>query len=110
MQNWVKLNGDISEQGFYSKDSAKVHLWIHLLLEASHVGYTDLLDGEPVFCHPGQFITNLNQLSVKTGIPESKIEEVLKSLDETDNRITQVRKRGVRLITICDWYKYSPLI
>ena len=34
MSGWIKLHRKFCEKAFYSKDSEKVHLWVHLLMSA----------------------------------------------------------------------------
>ena len=49
MSGWIKLHRKFCEKAFYSKDSEKVHLWVHLLMSANHSGKEELLGGKPIF-------------------------------------------------------------
>ena len=42
MSGWIKLHRKFCEKAFYSKDSEKVHLWVHLLMSANHAGKEEL--------------------------------------------------------------------
>ena len=89
MSGWIKLHRKFCEKAFYSKDSEKVHLWVHLLISANHAGKEELLGGKPFFCVSGQFTTGRKQLSRETGISESKIERILTYFEKIEQQIEQ---------------------
>jgi hypothetical protein len=104
---WLKLHRKIIDKAFYSKDSEKVHLWIHLLLRANHSEYEEMLGGKPIICNSGQFTTGRKQLSNETGISESKIERILTYLEKIEQQIEQQKTTTNRLISIVNWSEYQ---
>ena len=107
MSGWIKLHRKFCEKAFYSKDSEKVHLWVHLLMSANHAGKEELLGGKPFFCASGQFTTGRKQLSSETGISESKIERILTYFEKIEQQIEQQKTSTNRLISILNWDKYQ---
>lgn len=107
MEGWVKIHRKLLEKAFYSKDSEKVHLWIHLLLKANHSGREENLGGKPIACLPGQFTTGRKQLSTETGISESKIERILTYFEKIEQQIEQRKTSVNRLISISNWNFYQ---
>ena len=55
---------------------------------------------------PGQLTTGRKQLSVNSGISESKVERILNAF-ETAHQIEQQKTTKNRLITIVNWAKYQ---
>lgn len=107
MEGWIKLYRKLSEKGFYKKDSEKVHLWVHLMIRATHEGREEMLGGKPVFCKPGQFTTGRNQLEKETGINRSKIERILDYFEKIEQQIEQQKTTTNRLISINNWTEYQ---
>ena len=107
MEGWIKLHRRLAEKAFYSKDSEKVHLWIHLLFKATHTGREETLGGYPYICKPGQFTTGRKQLALETGISESKIERILTYFEKIEHQIEQRTTSLNRLISIVNWDKYQ---
>lgn len=90
------------------KDSEYVHLWVHLLLCASHGEKQYLAGNKIIKLKPGQFITGRKKLSNETGIHESKIERILKVLENAQN-IEQQTNNLNRCISIVNWGKYQKI-
>lgn len=65
-----------------------------------------MLGGERITCLPGQFTTGRKQLSLYSGISESKVERLL-TLMETEQQIEQRKTTVNRLITIRNWKEYQ---
>ena len=96
------------EKAFYKKDSQKVHLWVHLLFKASYSqNREELLGNKPYLCKPGEFTTGRRQLSLETGISESKIERILTYFEKIEQQIEQQKTSRNRLITILHWEEYQ---
>jgi hypothetical protein len=102
---WIKLFRAIKDKGFYKK-SAYVHLWIHLLLKASHAPKEYFLNGETIKLKQGQFVTGRKALARETGINESSVQRILKVF-EIEHQIEQVTNRQNRLISIVNWEKFQ---
>ena len=107
INGWIKLHRKILDKAFYSQDSEKVHLWIHLLMKANHSSYEEMLGGKPYLCEPGQFTTGRKQLSEETGISESKVERILTYFEKTEQQIEQRKTNTNRLISITNWFEYQ---
>ena len=105
---WVRLHRTISEKGWYKK-SDYVHLWIHILLKATHKGMEFMFDGKNCKLMPGQFITGRKKLSEETGINESKVQRILTFFEKNEHQIEQQKTTKNRLITICNWEKYQSI-
>lgn len=106
-EGWIKLYRSLRNKAFYSNDSEKVHLWIHLLLKANHSGREEMFAGVPFFCKSGQFTTGRKQLSIETGINESKVERILTYFEKTEQQIEQRKSNGNRLISIINWCDFQ---
>ncbi|WP_108823477.1 hypothetical protein [Dysgonomonas sp. Marseille-P4361] len=106
-EGWVKLYRGLTKKAFYNTDSQRVHLWIHLLLKATHTGREEMLGGKPVFCKAGQFTVGRKQLSIETGISESKIERTLTYFEKIERQIEQQKTNTNRLISILNWSEYQ---
>lgn len=107
MEGWIKVYRKLSEKAFYKKDSEKVHLWIHILIKATHEGKEELLGGKPIYCKPGQFTTGRNQLVKETGIDRSKVERILDYFEKIEHQIEQQKTNTNRLISILNWNEYQ---
>lgn len=104
---WIKLHRKFAEKSFYKKDSEAVHLWIHILLTATHNQIEETLGGKKIICLPGQFTTGRKQLSNATGISESKVERLLTKFEKIEHQIEQQKTTSNRLITILNWKDYQ---
>ncbi len=103
---YIRLHRQLKEKAFY-KDSEKVHLWIHLLMKATHKGREELLGGKPFRCEAGQFTIGRKQLAEETGIDESKCERILTYFEKIEQQIEQRKTTKNRLISILNWSKYQ---
>lgn len=105
MYGWIKLHRKLQNKGYY-KNSKFVHLWIHLLLKANHEAKEFMWNNTIIVIKEGQFITGRKQLSQETGISETSIERILKTL-ENEQQIGQQTTTKYRLITILNWKEYQ---
>lgn len=107
--NYIKLMRSLKDKSYYSKDSEKLHLWVHLLLTANWNDREEMLGGKPIICKAGQFTTGRKQLSKETGINESKVERLLTYFEKTEQQIEQRKTNTNRLISILNWDKYQVI-
>ena len=107
MEGWIKLHRKIANKAFYKNDSEMVHLWVHILISASHEPREEYLGGKPIICQPGQFTTGRRQLAEATGIHESKIQRILEKLSKIEQQIEQQTTSINRLITVLNWHEYQ---
>ena len=105
--DYIKLMRAVKDKAYYSRDSEKLHLWIHLLLTANWTEREEMLGGKPILCKAGQFTTGRKQLSMQTGISESKIERILTYFEKIEQQIEQQKTSTNRLISILNWSKYQ---
>lgn len=102
---YIKLYRSLKNKGYYT-DSHYVHLWVHLLIRANHLGKEFLFNNELIKIKPGQFVTGREKLSFETGIKQWKIEKILKCF-EKEGQIQQQSNSRNRMITILMWNKYQ---
>lgn len=102
---YVKLHRVLLDNPI-SKKPQYAWLWATLLLLANHKPNKFMWNGEIIIIKEGQLLTGRKQLSEKTGIPESTVEDILKYL-ETQQQIQQQKTTKFRLITIVNWTKYQ---
>jgi len=106
MQNgWIKIYRKMMDKGFY-KNSKYVHLWVHLLLEATHKPKEVLWNGKTFILQPGQFITGRKKLAGKTKINQNSVERILNYF-KNEHQIEQQTTNKNRLITILKWERYQ---
>ena len=81
-------------------------VWIYILLNSTHKEYDTLFKGERITLQKGQLITGRKSISEKLKINESKVQRILKTL-ENEQQIEQQNGNKNRLITILSWDKYQ---
>lgn len=102
---WIKLHRKILDNPKF-EDGDYFTIWIKLLLFATHQEKTALFKGKEIILKPGQLITGRKFLGVNSRIAESKVQRVLKWL-ENAQQIEQQTTNKNRLITILNWDKYQ---
>jgi hypothetical protein len=106
LQGWVKLYRSLTSKAWY-KDSRVVHLWVHLLLKASHQeGREVMFGGKVVKLKRGQFISGRHALSSETGIEVSKVVRALE-LFKNEQQLEQQTSNKNSLFTIVSWDDYQ---
>lgn len=103
---WIKVYRSLSKEAFYTK-SEHVHLFVHLLIKATHTPKEYLWNGRKLVLFPGQYITGRKRLSEETGIHESKIERILNYFEKIEQLIEQQKTASSRLITILSFDRYQ---
>ena len=104
-QGWIAVHRRIQNTAIY-KDSQAVHLWLHLLLKASHQDHVAVVGNQQIDIKRGQLLTGRKVLSAETGINESKIQRVLKLLEKCQ-QIEQQTFTKYRLISITNYNEYQ---
>jgi hypothetical protein len=102
---YIAVYRTLFSKGWYRK-SEYVHLWLHLLMKATHKGKETWFDSQTLKLKPGQIVTGRKKLARETGINESKVERILKCF-EIEQQIEQVSCSTSRLISISNWTKYQ---
>ncbi len=102
---WIKLHRQLLDHEHY-RDSEHLHVWLHLLLKATHAPLERTFNGRRVVIQPGQVIIGRNAISRDTGVHPSKVKRVLKRL-KTDQQIDQQSGNRSSLVTIRNWNLYQ---
>lgn len=91
----------------WSKQPDFVAVWVYCLLRANY-NPAEIVTrgGSAVHLEPGQFITSREQISLQTGVQESKVERILKVF-KSEQQIEQENKGKFRVISITNWNKYQ---
>lgn len=103
---YIKLHRCILDSS-WSRQPDFVAVWVHCLLRGNYEP-SDVVTkgGTIVHLEPGQFIASRLQISLATGVQESKVERILKVF-KIEHQIEQ-RNMGVfRVISILNWSKYQ---
>lgn len=108
MEGWVCLYRKILENPIICKDSDYFAVWCYLLLSATHKKTSALFKGKKIVLLPGQLITGRKSIAKKFKIDESKVQRILKTL-ENEQQIEQQTSSQNRLITIINWYQYQKI-
>jgi hypothetical protein len=103
----IRLYRKLKKSAFYN-DSQYVHLWVHLLMSVNWAAKRVKLKDSDKFIDllPGQVLTGRTVLSKETKINSSKIERILKAL-ENEQQLEQQTFSKYRIITICNWHTYQ---
>ena len=67
-----------------------------------------MFKGKKIVLLPGQLITGRKSIAKKFKIDESKVQRILKTL-ENEQQIEQQTSSQNRLITIINWYQYQEI-
>lgn len=99
---WIKLYRQITQWRWY-KDSATLHIFLHLLLKAS-TG-----DGEymQLRIRRGQLVTSQKDIATETGVSRQSIRTALRRLTQTGEISTKPLTKSGTLVTICNYDKYN---
>lgn len=105
MRGWISIHRKLLEKG-YANRPAYVSVWVHILLMANHKKREMMWNGGLIVIKPGQFITGRKQISEKSGVPQSTVEDILRLFENTQ-QIRQEKTNKYRLITILNWDKHQ---
>src|SRR3990167_7185075 len=104
-RGYIRLHRCLLENPI-SKKPVYAWLWTTLLLLANHQPNKFMWNGDIIIIKEGELLTGRKELSLKTGIPETTIEDILKYL-ERQHQIRQQKTTKFRIITIIEWKKYQ---
>jgi len=102
---YVKLYRKLFEKG-WAKKPEFVSLWVYCLIRANHKPTEVFLNGSSVLLNAGQFVASRLQISMNTGVNESKVERVLKCF-QSEQQIEQQTFSKYRIISIVNWHDYQ---
>lgn len=103
---WIKLYRQVLDNPVVCKDSDYFAVWCYLLLNAAHQPKAVLFNGKSMDLLPGQLLTSRVKISEKFNIPASKVQRILKTL-ENEHQIEQQTGNKNRLITVLGWHRYQ---
>lgn len=103
---YIKIYRDMLNNPVVCKDNDYFRVWLFLLLNASHKGYSAMFNGKKIELYAGQLITGRKSIAEKCNISESKAQRILKTF-EIEHQIEQQTGNKNRLITILNWDKYQ---
>lgn len=104
-QGYIKLHRKILDNPI-SKNPEYCWLWCILLMKANHKETDIIFNGKKEKIKIGEFITGRKQLSLESGISESKIQRILKYL-EIEQQIEQQTNNKFRRILIKNYKQYQ---
>ncbi len=102
---WVKLYRRLWENPL-SRDPAWVSVWVYLLTKATHKPYRLRVAGREVTLQPGQLFTGRHAIAEATGVDESKVRRLLRTM-RSDQQIDQLRTVKGSIVTIRNWRQYQ---
>jgi len=102
---WIKLHRKLLDDAMMKK-SQYLHLWIVLLLEATHKKVEFICNGKKKTLRPGQLLTSRKRLCMLTGIEQRTIERILDYF-ENEQQIAQQTTNKFRILTINNWQNYQ---
>lgn len=105
MKGYIKLHRKIVETKYYKK-SQYTHLWLHLLLRASHSGSKWKFKGREYTIRPGQVLCSMKGLSEQTGINEMQCYRIIKRYEKV-KQITKKTYNKCSVIQILNWKNYQ---
>ena len=104
---WIKLHRKIIDSGYFT-DSFAVHLWVYLLIEATHDKRKTIFNGKIVELKEGQLITGRKKIDQQTGISEQVIRKWLQ-LFEDNQQITIEKTNAGSCISIINYKLYQTI-
>lgn len=106
MEGWIKLHRQLKDSVVY-KDSKMLHVWIHILLRASHSYHSlDSTTGKALDLFPGQVVFGRNAWSRELGMSPGIIYRIIKKLEGL-GMISISSTNKYSIITVKKWSEYQ---
>lgn len=102
---WIKAHRKLLDHPRF-KDSEFIHVWLWMLLTATHKPRDVMFQGKRITLKPGQFTAGRLQIAEATGVNESKVKRVLECL-KSEQQIDQQTSNACSLFTITNWGQYQ---
>tara|TARA_R110000803_G_C11876549_1_gene309151 strand:+ start:67 stop:726 length:660 start_codon:yes stop_codon:yes gene_type:complete len=102
---WIKLHRKIWKHP-RAQDPEWVSVWLYLICHAAHEKRRVMFKGEVHELEPGQLVTGRKIIASYTGVNESKVRRVIKSL-ETDQQIDHKPCNKSSMFTVLNWQDYQ---
>lgn len=104
------MHRKIMECDFYKKDSEAVHLWLHLIMTASHQAETIDTDVGQIVIGRGQMMRSRPVLTKETGIQDNKIRSLLRSFSNKGMISVEAKSNKISIITVLKYDEYQGKI
>ena len=102
-QGYILLHRKMMDKPYFT-NSQIIHMWVYMLFKANHKdNYFEMK-----LVKRGSFATSRKRIAEDTGINESKVERILKML-ENEQEIEQQNCGKFRIITIVDWDRFQKV-
>jgi hypothetical protein len=105
-KGFIAVHRKLLDKSWYHK-SNYAHVWLTLLLLATHKKREVWFAGKNIILEPGQLITGRKKLKEITNIPETTLERILDHFEKNEHQIGQQKSNKNRLITIINWSEYQ---
>lgn len=102
---WIKLHRKLYTNPIIKKPNY-LSIWIYLLCHVNHKNIKLIFNKKTITIKSGQLLTGRKKISTVTGISESKVQRILKYL-ENEHQIEQQMYNLFRIITIINWNEYQ---
>ena len=103
MEGWIKLHRKLLTWQWFTNGNT-LRLFIYLILAANHKKGK----WQGVDIKPGQIVTGIHQLSIKTGLTERQTRTSLNHLKSTGELAIKTTNKN-SIITICNYESYQSL-
>ena len=105
---WIKLHRELLEKSIWQcSTTEQKSILITILLLANHEEKDWIWQGQRYSCHPGQFITSLEQLAKKSGTSIRNVRTALKNFEQIYEFLTSKATNKNTLITVVNWELYQ---
>ncbi|WP_109393602.1 DNA replication protein [Proteus terrae] len=101
------MHRKIMECDFYKKDSEAVHLWLHLIMTASHQAEAIDTDVGQIVIGRGQMMRSRPVLTKETGIQDNKIRSLLRSFSNKGMISVEAKSNKISIITVLKYDEYQ---
>lgn len=105
LKGWIKIHRKLKNHFVY-KDSEMLHIWLNILLNASHKYHEVFINGNVVELYPGQVIYGRKEWSKTLGITESKLRTRIDTLINT-GMISRFTTTRYSILTVKNWCDYQ---
>lgn len=105
LEGWVKLHRQLKSHWVYS-NSELLHIWIHILLSATHDYCTTLMNGKIVDLFPGQLVFGRKKWAKELKMDPNKIYRAIKLFENT-KMISIYSTNKYSILTVCNWSSYQ---
>jgi hypothetical protein len=96
---YIQFQREWLERPWAKRDSEAVHVFLYLLCNAAFEARPEIFAGKPITLQPGQLITGREKIAERTAVNASKVQRILKKLEEF-GEIEQQTSNVSRLISI----------